>query len=68
MNNLEELAKRLNRVKELMDATGMSMEELMAYSAVVHVDCARCPIASDCDKRKYLDCSDVWVKYLKGEF
>ena len=68
MGALEELIKRMDHVKVLMDATGMSMEELMAYTAVVHIDCGRCPITSDCNKRKYLDCSDVWEKYLKGEF
>lgn len=68
MDTLKELTKRMDRVKDLMDVTGMSMEELMAESAMTHVDCERCPITSDCDKRKYLDCSDVWEKYLKGEF
>lgn len=71
MSTIEELNKRLDRVKELMDVTGMSMEELMAEAAIAHVDCDRCPIKSDCFEFKYLDhfdCSDVWEKYLKGEF
>ena len=67
MNNLEELSKRLNRVKELMDVTGMSMTELMALAAV-SLDCSKCPIISICDSHKHYSCSEIWVKYLKGEF
>lgn len=70
MNNLEELTKRMDRVKDLMDVTGMSMEELMAESAMSHVDCGRCPIKSKCDQYMYdmnIGCSEVWEKYLKGE-
>lgn len=70
MDKLKELEKRLDRIKELMDVTGMSMEDLMAESAMVHVDCGRCPIKTACDQ--YTDdatiaCTAVWAMYLRGE-
>ena len=67
MNEIEELNKRLNHVKVLMDALGMNMEELMAQAGVL-LDCSKCPIKSICDSHKYYSCSLVWEKYLKGEF
>lgn len=70
MTKIEELIKRMDRIKELMDVTGMSMEELMAESAMVHVDCANCPIKSLCDQYRYdesVGCTEAWTMYLKGE-
>lgn len=70
MNKLEELEKRMNRIKDLMDATGMSMECLMAESAMIHVNCEKCPIKSRCDQYMYdesIGCTDVWEQYLRGE-
>lgn len=70
MNKLEELEKRLDRIKELMDATGLSMEDLLAESAMVHVDCEKCPIKSICDQFKYdenIACTEIWADYLRGE-
>lgn len=69
---LEELNERMDRIKVLMDATGMSMEELMAESAPGHLQCDTCPITVFCDHHPYneatdLGCSDVWTLYLKGE-
>lgn len=70
MNKLEELSKRLDRIKELMDASGLSMEQLMAESATVYVQCNRCPIKSICDQYEYdenIGCAEVWADYLRGE-
>ena len=70
MNKLEELTKRMDRIKDLMDATGMSMEMLMAEAAMMHVDCGKCPIKTACDQYKYdenIGCTAVWEMYLKGE-
>ena len=71
MSKLAELEKRMDHIKDLMDATGLSMESLMAESAMVHVDCGKCPIKSLCDQYMYdenIGCSAVWEMYLKGEF
>lgn len=70
MNKLEELEKRMNRIKDLMDAAGMSMESLLAESAMMHVDCGKCPIKSLCDQYMYdenIGCTAVWEMYLRGE-
>lgn len=70
MTKLEELNKRMDRIKEVMDVTGMCMEELIAESAMVHIDCGMCPIKTACDKYRYGEsygCSETWTMYLKGE-
>lgn len=71
MNKLEDLKKRMDRIKELMDATGMSMEQLLAQSAITYVYCRKCPINSVCkqyiDHEKEIGCVEVWTMYLKGE-
>lgn len=69
MNILEIFEQRMERVKELMDVTGMSMEELMAESAMVHVNCNMCPIKAACDQYRYDEsygCTETWTMYLKG--
>lgn len=53
-----------------MDATGLSMEDLLAKSAMVHVDCEKCPIRTACDQYQYdetIACTEIWADYLKGE-
>lgn len=70
LEKLKELDDRMNRIKVLMDATNMSMEELMGESAIMHVDCMSCPLKTVCDQYRYdesIGCSEVWIKYLKGE-
>lgn len=70
MNKLEDLSNRLDRIKELMDVTGLSMEDLMAQSAVVFVNCNRCPIKSICDQymfNKKIACTKIWRDYLRGD-
>ena len=70
---LNELNDRMDRIKHLMDATGMSIEEMLADSAPAHVCCDTCPITKLCDKHPNteeasdLGCSDIWLMYLKGE-
>lgn len=70
MSKLEKLNQCMDRIKQIMDVTGMSMEELIAESAMVHVDCEMCPIKTVCDKHRYDEsygCSETWTMYLKGE-
>lgn len=72
IEKLNELNDKMDRVKHLMDATGMSIEEMLADTAPAHVCCDTCPISSFCDKHPYnedtqIGCSDVWLMYLKGE-
>lgn len=69
---LNELNDRMDRIKVLMDATEMSMEELMAETAPGHITCNTCPISEFCDQHPYnevteLGCSDIWTLYLRGE-
>jgi hypothetical protein len=70
LDKIEALQEKMDRVKVLMDVTGMSMEELMAESAMVHVDCMLCPIKTKCDQYRYdesIGCTEAWTRYLKGE-
>ena len=73
---LDELKERMDRIKVLMDASGESIEEMLARSPVYTIQCDKCPISNICcelgtvtNKKTGLiyGCSDVWEKYLKGE-
>lgn len=73
---LDELSKRMDRVKELMDGTGLSIEEMLSESANVNLDCAKCVLRARCAKLDltvykktglYYTCNDIWEEYLKGE-
>lgn len=68
--------KRLDRIKVLMDASGETIEEMLARSATYSVNCEKCPISKLCvnvgskvNKKTGLlyGCGDVWEDYLKGE-
>lgn len=68
MDKLDILNDRMDRIKVAMDATGSSMERLIATGACADIiECAKCPIREKCDDLKYMDCIDVWCKYLMGE-
>lgn len=41
MDKLAELSKRMDRIKVLMDASGMTMEELLASGAEQSVHCEK---------------------------
>lgn len=69
---IDELNERMYRIKMLIDASGMSIEEIMAESAPMYIRCDTCPISEFCDQHPYnevteLGCTDVWKMYLKGE-
>ena len=69
MTKLEKLNQCMDRIKQIMDVTGMSMEELIAESAVYHIDCGKCPIKSICKQylcNNQIACTDLWTMYLKG--
>ena len=65
------LEHKMDRIKDLTDAAGMSMEKLLAKSALTYVHCRNCPINSACsqhiDHEKEIGCVEVWTMYLKGE-
>ena len=72
MKEFDELNEKMDRIKVLMDATRMSMEELMTYTAPMHIECDSCPISEFCDQHPYnevtkLGCCDIWALYLKGD-
>ena len=67
MDKLTVLADRLDRIKVAMDATGSSMERLIAMGACADIGCDKCPIREKCDDMKHMNCIDVWCKYLMGE-
>ena len=76
MNKMEELADRMDRVHNLMEDSGKSMEELLAYGAEYNVDCNHCTICSHCAESSlkvsresglFYTCTELWLKYLKGE-
>ena len=70
LNKINELSERMDRVKVLMDATGLSMEKLMSEAAPKYLTCDTCPISTFCDQHPFnkvteLGCSDIWTLYLK---
>lgn len=71
MNQLqkyEALNQAMDRIHELMEASHKSMEELLGYGAEYNVECSECPIYSLCHNvNTYLNCNEVWSKYIKGE-
>lgn len=68
LRKIEALDERMDRIKVAMDATGSSMERLIAIGACADIiECAKCPIMEKCDDLMYMDCIDVWCKYLMGE-
>jgi hypothetical protein len=60
-----ELSKRMGRVLVLMDATRMSMEELLASAAEKEVHCEKCPLLKTCDNHDDDGCYITWLKYLE---
>lgn len=77
MQKYEELNKRMDRIKVLMDASNKSMEELLALGGMVVIDeCNDCPLKHECVAVQlsvnpgtglYWSCEDLWTAYLKGE-
>lgn len=67
MTGFELLNMKLDRVKELMDATGADMETMMASYAEVHCPCNKCVLTSKCAQINSISCNELWTSYLKGE-
>ena len=68
MNRFELLSMKLDRVKELMDATGADMETMMGSYANDHCDCHKCVLYLKCEST--IDpnsCAELWTSYLKGD-
>ena len=74
MDKLKELSKRMDRIRDLMDASGNSIEQMLATFASDFVDCDKCPLRAECDPMSYnkhdindmLDCYGLWLKYLEA--
>lgn len=73
MIDIEEIEKRWLRIGELMDATGKSIEEMLALYAsddeYPPFKCDDCPL-----RKKYIcipghktSCYDLWLYYLEGK-
>ena len=66
MDKLAELSKRMDRIKVLMDATRMSIEELLASAAEKQVtNCETCPLLKTCDEHDEDGCYTTWIKFLE---
>lgn len=65
MDKLAELSKRMDRIKALMDASRMNMEELFASAAERNVQCENCRLLRTCDKYDNDGCYTVWLKFLE---
>lgn len=61
MDKLELLSKKMDRIKILMDSTGKSIEQMLAYYADAKLMCDDCKIKAECD-----DCYDKWLKFLEA--
>lgn len=71
IDKLELLAKKLDRIKVLMDATGKSIEQMLAYYASDDeypiFSCKECPIQDRCNTIvNHNTCYDVWLKFLEA--
>ena len=66
MDKLEELNKRMDRVRVLMIAARMSIEELLASAAEKEVhSCEKCPLLKACDNHDEDGCYITWLKFLE---
>ena len=65
MDKLAELSKRMDRIKVLMDASGMTMEELLASAAEQGVHCENCPLFKTCDNHDNDGCYLIWLRFLQ---
>ena len=66
MDKLEELNKRMDRVRVLMIAARMSIEELLASAAEKEVNCCEnCPLLKTCDNHDEDGCYITWLKFLE---
>lgn len=66
MDKLNELNKRLDRIKVLMDASDMSIEQLLATAAYKTVkQCPECPLYKACNYRDEDGCYFTWLKFLE---
>ena len=67
MDKLKELEKRMDRIKVLMDASRMNIEELLASAAAKEVpSCEKCPLLKACDNHDQDGCYITWLKFLEG--
>lgn len=67
MDKLELLSKKMDRIKALMDASSMNMEELLATAAYKTViSCPECPLYKVCANRDEDGCYFTWLKFLEG--
>ena len=74
MDKLNELSKRMDRIKALMDASGNNIEQMLATFASDFLDCDKCPLRFECDPMSYnkhnindmFDCYGLWLKYLEA--
>jgi hypothetical protein len=66
MDKLKELEKRMDRVRVLMIAARMSIEELLASAAEKEVNnCEKCPLKKTCDNHDEDGCYITWLKFLE---
>lgn len=66
MDKLKELEARMDRVRVLMIASRMSIEELLASAAEKEVTaCEKCPLLKACDNHDEDVCYITWLKFLE---
>ena len=70
-DSLELLSKKMDRIKVLMDATGESIEQMLANYAsddeYPKFLCKDCPIKDRCNTIvEHNTCYDVWLKFLEA--
>lgn len=71
MDKLELLSKKMDRIKILMDATGKSIEQMLADYAsddeYPKFSCKECPIKDRCNTIvNHNTCYDVWLEFLEA--
>ena len=53
--------------KDLINNSGMTLEELLGVAAAHTVDCDNCSLRCECDElRAELTCDDIWAGHLMG--
>lgn len=74
MDKLEELSKRMDRIKVLMDASGHNIEQMLAIFASDFIECDKCPLRVKChpdsDLKDHIsdvtNCYISWLMYLEA--
>ena len=55
--------------KDLINSSGLTIEELLGVAAAYTVECVNCAIRCECDKIRLKDsdsCRSIWAGYLMG--